>query len=122
MSEIGNKIRALRISKGMTQQELAEKCGYKSRVSINKIELERDIPIYKLIPIAKALDVTPQELMGWDKEDEIEELKDNLDYLIESEGFKRLDASEIRLVKAYREADELTKAMVSKILCIEKDR
>ncbi len=55
----------------MTQEELAHKCGYKSRVSINKIELERDVPIKKLIPIAEALGVTPQELMGWDDDDDM---------------------------------------------------
>lgn len=36
---IGNKIKELRIKAEMTQEELAQKIGYKSRSSINKIEL-----------------------------------------------------------------------------------
>lgn len=64
-TDIGKKIRKLREEKGMTQQELANKVGYKSRVSINKIELQRDLPINKLIPIAKALDVDIKYLTGW---------------------------------------------------------
>lgn len=66
MNDIGKRIRDLRESLGMTQEELAHKVGYKSRVSINKIELQRDIPIKKVVPIAKALDVDPSVLMGWD--------------------------------------------------------
>jgi len=77
MSDIGSKIRQLREEKGMTQEELALKVGYKSRVSINKIELQRDIPIKKLEPIATALGVTPAFLMGWDEEINLEMKLDN---------------------------------------------
>lgn len=69
MGDIGNKIRLLRESKGMTQEELAHKVGYKSRASINKIELQRDIPLKKLAPIAAALGISPSELAGWEKEE-----------------------------------------------------
>lgn len=67
MNDIGKKIRTLREERGMTQEELAKKVGYKSRVSINKIELQRDIPIKKLVPIANALGVSPEYLMGWEE-------------------------------------------------------
>lgn len=36
---VGNIIRQRRIELGMTQDELAQKLGYKSRSSINKIEM-----------------------------------------------------------------------------------
>ena len=65
---VGDRIRALRQSIGMSQDELAKKVGYKSRTSINKIELSRDIPLDKVQAIAFALDVPPSVLMGW-KED-----------------------------------------------------
>ena len=39
MSSIGDRIKTRRIEIGMTQEELAKMLGYKSRASINKIEL-----------------------------------------------------------------------------------
>ena len=62
---VGEKIREARLKKGYTQTELAEILGYKSRSSINKIEVEgRDIPRSSVIKFAKALDVTPAYLMA----------------------------------------------------------
>lgn len=72
-------IRRIREEKGMSQDELARLVGFKSRSSINKIELGiNDITQSKLIAIAKALHVTPSELMGDDKEVETLILDDNL--------------------------------------------
>lgn len=65
MDNIGQRIREIRESKGMTQEQLAHLVGYKSRVSINKIELKRDLPFNKLVPIARALEVEPDYLIGW---------------------------------------------------------
>lgn len=66
---VGEKIREARLKKGFTQAELAELLGYKSRSSINKIEVEgRDIPRSSIIKFAKALDVSPAYLMGWEDE------------------------------------------------------
>lgn len=69
--------------KGYTQTELAELLGYKSRSSINKIEVEgRDIPRSSVIKFAKALDVTPAYLMGWEDEPKPEQsLYDRFDNL-----------------------------------------
>lgn len=54
---------------GLSQEELAEKLGYKSRSSINKIELGlSDIPFAKIPSFAKALDIKPEVLMGWTEE------------------------------------------------------
>lgn len=68
--DIGNRIRERRIELGMTQDELARVAGYKSKSSINKIEVDgRGLPQDKIVAIAKALKVTPSYLMGWeDKE------------------------------------------------------
>lgn len=53
---------------GLSQEELAEKLGYKSRSSINKIELGlSDIPFAKIPSFAKALDIKPEVLMGWEE-------------------------------------------------------
>lgn len=63
---MGKILRQKRIEKGLSQEELAKRCGYKSRSSINKLELSRIIPTTKLEVIAKALDTTPLSLMGWE--------------------------------------------------------
>jgi len=61
------RIKEKRQELGMSQEELAEKVGYKSKSSINKIELGiNDIPQSKIMEFAKALKTTPAYLMGWD--------------------------------------------------------
>ena len=63
---IGERIRDRRIELGMTQDELAQKVGYKSRSSVNKIESSRSLPLSKVQKMADALDTSPSFLMGWD--------------------------------------------------------
>ncbi len=59
------KIRRLHLK--MSQEELAKKVGYKDRTSIAKIESGKvDLAQSKIMLIAKALDMSPLELMGWD--------------------------------------------------------
>jgi transcriptional regulator with XRE-family HTH domain len=54
----GQKLRQLRIEKGLTQQELAEKLGYKTNSYISDVESGHFIPSRKkLKKIAKALGV-----------------------------------------------------------------
>lgn len=69
MYNIGEKIKKRRIELNLSQQQLADKLGYTSRSSITKIEKgENDIPRSKVIEIAKALETTPDYLMGWKDE------------------------------------------------------
>ena len=69
--DIGERIKRRREELGMTQDELARAAGYKSRSSINKIEIDgRGIPQPKIEALAKALKVTPAYLMGWEEEEE----------------------------------------------------
>ena len=64
---IGDRIREKREELKMTQAELAEYMGYKSRSSINKIEKgTNDIPQSKVVRFAEALNTTVSYLMGWD--------------------------------------------------------
>jgi transcriptional regulator with XRE-family HTH domain len=64
---IFDRIKLLREERGMTQEQLAEKVGYKSRSTINKIEAGlRDINQSQIADFASALDVTPSYLMGWE--------------------------------------------------------
>lgn len=69
MNSIGENIAEARKRAGLTQEELAERVGYKTKSAINKIELGlRDLPQKKIVAFAKALGVTPARIMGWEEE------------------------------------------------------
>ena len=66
------RIKARREELEMSQEELAQMLGYKSRSSINKIEKgETDIPQSKIKAFADALKTTPKYLMGWTEDSSI---------------------------------------------------
>ena len=88
MSTVGENILILRKHLGWTQEELAKKMGYKSKSTINKIELGiNDIPQSKIVKFAQVLGTTPAYLMGW-KEDNEKNLPQDKQEL--SEGEKML--------------------------------
>lgn len=65
---IGQNIADMRKRLGWTQEELATRMGYKSKSTINKIELGiNDIPQSKVVKFAEVLGSTPAQLMGWEK-------------------------------------------------------
>lgn len=64
---VGERIKKLRIDLGMTQEELANKIGYKSRATVNKIETgTREITQSMIVKFANALYVKPTVIMGWE--------------------------------------------------------
>ena len=66
MSTVGGNILRMRKRLGWTQEELATRMGYKSKSTINKIELGiNDIPQSKIVKFAEVLGTTPAHLMGW---------------------------------------------------------
>lgn len=66
----GQKVKYLRQRLGLTQEELANKLGYKSKSSIAHIEQDRDLPIDIIQRIAKILGTTGAYLMGWERDPE----------------------------------------------------
>lgn len=71
MPDIGTRIKFARISHGWTQEELAGKMGYKSKSTINKIELGiNDLTQSRVLKLAEVLGVTPGYLMGWEDQPE----------------------------------------------------
>ena len=61
---IGEKIKKRREELGLTQQELADRLGYKSKSAINKIELGvNDIAQKRIVSFAKALDTSLEYLL-----------------------------------------------------------
>lgn len=64
---IGDRIKHLRKEAGLTQKELALKCGYTSLTTINKIELGiNSVPLSVVEKIAKVFNVSPAYIMGWE--------------------------------------------------------
>ena len=98
---IGDKIKQLRQSLDLTQDELAQKVGYKSRSSINKIELgERDVSRPMIIKFAEALNTTPAYLMCWEDEQE-----NNEECLMTSLGNKQIFSNNLKKVMEQRKVD-----------------
>lgn len=65
---IYEKIKFLREKNGMSQQELANKVGFKTASAVNKIELGlRDINQSRILAFAKALNTTPNYLLNDDE-------------------------------------------------------
>lgn len=64
LKKIGEKVRALRIEKGLTQMELAFKCNDKDYSQINRIELGKvNFSVSYLSLLASVLEVEPQDLL-----------------------------------------------------------
>ena len=100
---IGERIKTLREQRQMTQDELAIRVGYKHKTSVNKIETgERKLMQDKIMAFAKALQTTPEVIMGWAP---IEEPKEVL-----------FSVDEIRLIKKYRALDDRGKNTVGVVL------
>ena len=117
--EIGDRIRAKREALGMSQEELATKIGYKSRSSINKIEKDgRGLPQSKILLIARALETTPDFLLGW-SDDETDFYPDEvlyginamtslLQYLYDDLDFHEYPLSETLEVTLKKDSNEIT--------------
>ena len=109
MSTVGQNILSRRKELRMTQEELATKIGYKSKSTINKIELGiNDIPQSKVMKFAEALQTTPAKLMGL--EDEIKknpiataerhfEILMDEDFISMFDEFRSLDAKKRKIVQ-----------------------
>lgn len=71
---IGQRIKHRREELQMSQEELATKLGFKSRSSVNKIELDKQAPRQHMIKaIAEALNTTVTYILGVDEEVEQQE-------------------------------------------------
>lgn len=101
--KIGDRIKYRRIELGYTVDELAKKIG-KNRATIYRYENNEieNLPTTVLEPLAKALNVSPAYLMGW--EDELEEEQDNEDIpeeiLVLARGAKTLTKDQFKLVSS----------------------
>jgi len=110
------RIRARRLELGMTQQELADKLGYTSKSSIGKIENgNQELPMKLLKKVAKALQISPQDLIEW-KDPEAEEAAQDLRLLalfhsLDSEG--QADVMDFLEVKVNRMKKDISQQSAS---------
>lgn len=66
MSTLGQRIKRRREELGLTQTQLAERLGYKSKVSVSNAENDRDdMTTTRISKYADALETTEAYLMGW---------------------------------------------------------
>lgn len=101
MPTIGSRIRNRREELGLSQDELGRRLGYKSRSSINKIELDqRNLTQSKIKAIADALETTPSYIMGWENQNPYEIPDEENPYELElRDTFEGLDVENQIYVK-----------------------
>lgn len=87
LKRLGEYIRTLRESEGLSQEELAKKSGFAGRAAISAIEKgKNNISVERLPDLALALNTTPGKLM-----DVLVEVDgDSLTYGLSSENIARL--------------------------------
>lgn len=91
MKEIADRIRQVRLQRGMTQQDLADAVGLKDRSSIAKIETDTYEPgLDALKKIAKALNCDPDYLVFGD--DSKEKMKEEINFLFDRLAPEQQDA------------------------------
>lgn len=109
MSLIGERIQHRRQEIGMSQDELAERLGYKNRSAISRIEQGHNaFSIDKVEDFARVLQTTVADLMGWD--DESKKLLDVIEFQISQED-KNLKNE---LIESYNKLNTLGKQEANK--------
>ena len=124
---VADRIKNRRESLGMTQLQLADKMGYKTKSSISKIESSGDKVTLKTVEkAAKALNVSPSYFMGWVSDPDAKTPVLNAaismnkvdspiiqDYLEEFKGYAH-SKDEQKLLDGYRAANpDMRRAMLS---------
>lgn len=104
--DIGKRIKAKRIELGMTQEDLANKLGYKSKTTIAKIENgTNDITQSRVVDFANVLNTTPAYLMGWNNKTNTNFDKKYLDrdvFIIQREKNKMSSKEQTKLMDLIR--------------------
>lgn len=109
--ELSDRVRYRREELGLTQEDLALRMGYKSRVSINKIENGRPVSQKIIARLAEALGVSIPYLMGWD-----EKPAADLEGMGAMAAQVLLDPDAMEMVKAYMALDETDRYAVRLVM------
>lgn len=131
--QFGEMIKSRRTQLKLTQEELANKLGYKSKSTINKIELGiNSVSQKKIVKFADALDTTVAYLMGWTDDPNKrapEKLYEIINDHYESEFYdtnraRKLDEitdEEIEIIYKYQLASDDIRQVIKKILDIHAE-
>lgn len=90
---IGERIAKYREEKGLSQEELANLLGYKSRSTIQKIESgQRDVPRKMIAQLSIVLNVNPLDLLGEnEKSPSLKTKREALSSMLENMSEKEID-------------------------------
>ena len=114
---IGEIIKERRIELNLTEEQLAAKLGYRSKSTINKIELGvNGVPYKKIEAFAEALNTTISYLTGQTEDPSRTFANFITDKYLLSD---HLTEREKALLIAYRSADPAIQAAVRKLLDVE---
>lgn len=117
MNNIGEKIRNRRMELGMSQDELADKMGYKSRSTIAKIEKGvNDVVQSNIVKFAEVLNTSIAFLMGWEEDIEknpVETAESFADLLVKISGESK---DIIVMLEEYGQLSEQKKAQVKEYI------
>jgi len=110
---VGERIKQKRIELGLTQQDLADKMGYKNKSAISRVErdYEQNLTLARVALFAEALNVSPYYLMGWESGDALK--VDLTNSYVHNDRIKALS-------EAYDRADPVTRDIVDRILGINQ--
>lgn len=110
--EVYEIIKQRRKELGLTADQVADALGV-SRATVYRYESKdiEKVPITVMVPLAKVLHCSPGYLMGWeDTKEDAATIK------------LEINNEEQQIVKAYRSADDGTKAAVRKLLDVKEDK
>lgn len=109
---VADRIKQLRESMDLTQEELAKKMGYASKSAVSRTENAGDnIGQKRIYEFAKALNCSPSYLLGW-----TDEVADNEKISIND----NLTLEEHELIKAWRISSDQTREMITRIIAFDK--
>lgn len=94
--KLSEKIRSRRKELKMSQEELASLVGYTDRSIISRIEKGLvDLTESKIMAIAKALEITPEVLVGWEDTMSVVEKKDLINKINDARNNKNLSINQV---------------------------
>lgn len=123
---LGENIRALRESKGISQEELALKIGYKNRATICKIEAgQRNVELSTIDKIATVLGVTSATLCNYNGNNIFKNIDKKIVYRVDSDvktvaepsiQYNAYSSESLEFLPYLDRATDETKAIIRKIL------
>lgn len=118
--ELAQNIKRRRIELNLSQSELASKVGYKDKGSISRIENGTlDLTQSQIVNFAKALEVSPAYLMGWESQSDKDKLLDSLDKIkemIEKSEILSITDTEAEIINNIRRLDSKGRETVLRVI------